>query len=239
MGGHWLVAHARPEAGCSQSVPLRFCSFLWSADSGVSAPVVRPAAPAGTINVTIGGESAPSEPTTAHRHLTIEEHETHAVPSLDRPDKDWTLLHPLWKDTYVGQVTYTHLPPQTLIDKLALWTIKTIRFNFDWMSVSRTEWTTSALQPNDPNHPNLLCQLVASLPRSFLPLLSFTWSGLLVRQVDRAEGVDAHRLPRDGRRCAGIGRRHAATPGQLATHATRWRVDRIAHGRGGERAHGQ
>ena len=31
-------------------------------------------------------------------------------------------------------MTYTHLPPKSFIDKLALCTIKTIRFNFDWMS---------------------------------------------------------------------------------------------------------
>lgn len=42
--------------------------------------------------------------------------------------------HPLWKDTYVNQVAYTHLPPQTTVDSMAFWTIRLIRFNFDWMS---------------------------------------------------------------------------------------------------------
>ena len=30
----------------------------------------------------------------------------------------------IWHGEHVNQVTYTHLPPQTLTDKLALWPIK-------------------------------------------------------------------------------------------------------------------
>ena len=99
------------------------------ADSGIgSSPITdKPPPVPGTLDVTIGGERGP-------KLLTVEEHEMHADPSIKRHDKDWTLSHPLWKDTYVGQVAYTHLPPQNFIDKLALATIKTIRFNFDWMS---------------------------------------------------------------------------------------------------------
>jgi hypothetical protein len=55
-------------------------------------------------------------------------------PSIKRTDEDWTLIHPLWKDTYVNRVSYTHMPPNSLSDKLAMWTIQAIRFNFDWMS---------------------------------------------------------------------------------------------------------
>jgi hypothetical protein len=104
------------------------------ADTGAgSAPVLNPKINAATINVTIGGESAPKE-TAQHRHLTPEEHAQRATPSVHRTDKDWTLTHAIWKSDYIGQVKYTHLPPQNNTDKLALWTIKTIRFNFDWMS---------------------------------------------------------------------------------------------------------
>jgi len=77
--------------------------------------LVKPDVPAGTINVTIAGEAAPI-----------------SEPSIKRPDRDWTLMHPLWHGEYVNRVTYTHLPPQEFVDKLALNTIKLIRFNFDW-----------------------------------------------------------------------------------------------------------
>ena len=94
---------------------------LWRvADSGAGSHLVKPSVVPGTVNVLIGGEAAPEQQI--------------SQPSIARPDGDWTLMHPLWKDNYVHQVTYTHLPPVAFVDKLALWTIRLIRFNFDWMS---------------------------------------------------------------------------------------------------------
>jgi hypothetical protein len=95
--------------------------IVFAADTGVGASPVIPEPEAlraaGTIEVSIDGEASPM-----------------SVPSIHRADKDWTLMHPIWKHEYVNQVHYTHLPPQSLADKLALYTIKAIRFNFDWMS---------------------------------------------------------------------------------------------------------
>ncbi|KAL0481654.1 alternative oxidase, mitochondrial [Acrasis kona] len=53
--------------------------------------------------------------------------------SVDFGD-DYNLPHPLWNHDYVWNVQHQHTPPANLTDKLALWTIRTIRFNFDWMS---------------------------------------------------------------------------------------------------------
>ncbi|KAL0486698.1 alternative mitochondrial oxidase [Acrasis kona] len=53
--------------------------------------------------------------------------------SVDFGD-DYNLPHPLWNESYIWNVAHQHKPPTTLIDKLALYTIRTIRFNFDWMS---------------------------------------------------------------------------------------------------------
>lgn len=50
------------------------------------------------------------------------------------PNHAWTLPHAQWNDIYVQQVKYTHFVNKDWMDTLALYTIKTIRFNFDWMS---------------------------------------------------------------------------------------------------------
>lgn len=75
--------------------------------------------PPGSIDVTIGGERG---------------YEEGATPSVPRSDGDWTMSHPIWKGESADKVRYTHMPPKDFVDNLALWTIRTIRFNFDWMS---------------------------------------------------------------------------------------------------------
>ena len=37
-------------------------------------------------------------------------------------------MHPLWHGEYVHRVTYTHLPPEKFVDKLALNVIRLIRY---------------------------------------------------------------------------------------------------------------
>jgi len=102
-------------------------ALLQQADTGVGAQMVVPSVDAlraaGTIDVTIDGQSAEASIS-----------DSVSSPSINRPDKDWTLMHPIWKNEYVHRVTYTHLPPQDFVDRLALNTIRAIRFNFDWMS---------------------------------------------------------------------------------------------------------
>jgi hypothetical protein len=140
---------------CSARITLRFCylSSLHlfvssSADSGRGSAYSSKSLPpvAGTVEVTIGGQSSPastsSAPTAARTTMQASGiyTDSHAVgysasaPSNPRGDSDWTMSHPIWAGEYIGRVKYTHLPPVTLADKLAAFTIKMIRFNFDWMS---------------------------------------------------------------------------------------------------------
>lgn len=51
-----------------------------------------------------------------------------------QPETSYLMPHPHWQDEYLKQIFYTHRPPQDRLDKLALATIRAIRFNFDWMS---------------------------------------------------------------------------------------------------------
>jgi len=44
------------------------------------------------------------------------------------------LSHELWSEQYVNSVEQTHKATVRFVDKLAAFTIKCIRFNFDWMS---------------------------------------------------------------------------------------------------------
>eukprot|EP00743_Colponemidia_sp_Colp-15_P003014 GILK01003259.1.p2 GENE.GILK01003259.1~~GILK01003259.1.p2 ORF type:complete len:328 (+),score=37.35 GILK01003259.1:2074-3057(+) len=60
-------------------------------------------------------------------------YELGAKPSVD-VGNDYNLPHPIWHGEYVYRVKPTHRPPEDLIDKLALATIRATRFNFDWMS---------------------------------------------------------------------------------------------------------
>jgi len=55
------------------------------------------------------------------------------APSKDFGE-DYLLPHPIWKGHYVEKIKSTHRLPETFSDQLALYTIKAIRFNFDWMS---------------------------------------------------------------------------------------------------------
>lgn len=87
-----------------------------------SQPLSSAAPPPGTIDVTIGGESSSA---------TEADYNRGAVPSVKRDDKDWTLSHPIWHGESVRLVRYTHFPPPDTTSKLALWTIRAIRFNFD------------------------------------------------------------------------------------------------------------
>eukprot|EP00008_Paramoeba_atlantica_P014818 CAMPEP_0201479200 /NCGR_PEP_ID=MMETSP0151_2-20130828/3911_1 /ASSEMBLY_ACC=CAM_ASM_000257 /TAXON_ID=200890 /ORGANISM="Paramoeba atlantica, Strain 621/1 / CCAP 1560/9" /LENGTH=314 /DNA_ID=CAMNT_0047860565 /DNA_START=37 /DNA_END=981 /DNA_ORIENTATION=+ len=50
---------------------------------------------------------------------------------IHRDPTDYTLAHPLWEDLEVENVKEEHTPPQNFRDRLAYWTIQTIRFNFD------------------------------------------------------------------------------------------------------------
>jgi len=71
---------------------------------------------------------------------TIEEHavsmssEVLGIPSVKYNENDYNLPHPIWANEYIYRVKNTHVNPRNLIDKLALWTISAMRFNFDWMS---------------------------------------------------------------------------------------------------------
>jgi len=58
---------------------------------------------------------------------------------ISRPSQetggDYLLPHPIWEGEYVNKVEVDkHHPPADFVDKSALYTIKTLRFNFDWMS---------------------------------------------------------------------------------------------------------
>ncbi|KAL6048841.1 inducible alternative oxidase 2 [Balamuthia mandrillaris] len=57
----------------------------------------------------------------------------HSRPSIDTGD-NYTLPHPIWDEEYLRAVEITHKEPECLTDRLALWTIRLMRFNFDWMS---------------------------------------------------------------------------------------------------------
>jgi hypothetical protein len=41
---------------------------------------------------------------------------------------------PLWSNEYIDDVRITHLEPERVVDRLAMWTVRVMRFNFDWMS---------------------------------------------------------------------------------------------------------
>lgn len=48
--------------------------------------------------------------------------------------EDYLLPHPLWTYSQLLSVHPVHRPPESNLDSLAYWTIRTMRFNFDWMS---------------------------------------------------------------------------------------------------------
>ena len=97
--------------------------------------------------------SAPSpSPSSSSRQLPYDVHSAKAVaetiPSpisaadegeacpmiLQQVEEDYTLPHPLWKADEVNAVSVTHRVTESVLDTLAYWTIKTIRFNFDIVS---------------------------------------------------------------------------------------------------------
>lgn len=101
------------------------------ADTGAGAePFTSAPAPAsyGAVTSSIGGKSSGS--TLSQSQIAPDDDIGHL--SIHRPDGDWTLSHPIWRESYLADVHFTHLPPTCIRDKLALWTIKAIRFNFDW-----------------------------------------------------------------------------------------------------------
>jgi hypothetical protein len=57
----------------------------------------------------------------------------YGVPSVDF-GRDYNLPHPIWNKEFVWRVDNLHRHPSDLVDRLALWTIRAMRFNFDWMS---------------------------------------------------------------------------------------------------------
>eukprot|EP00301_Raphidiophrys_heterophryoidea_P007314 c12844_g3_i2.p1 GENE.c12844_g3_i2~~c12844_g3_i2.p1 ORF type:complete len:156 (-),score=30.81 c12844_g3_i2:665-1132(-) len=77
---------------------------------------------------------------TSHANLRrardVEREDFHAdtVETIKGSDDNYMLPHPLWQGEYVDGVKVTHENPQKLIDWLAMAVVKTIRFNFDWMS---------------------------------------------------------------------------------------------------------
>lgn len=115
------MAGPMPEKAENDALEAKGKALEKQADTGLGAtPIVgEVTSPPGTIDVTIGGERG---------------YEEGAVPSLNRKDNDWTMSHPIWKGESAMKVRYTHMPPKDNLDLLAMWTIKTIRFNFDWMS---------------------------------------------------------------------------------------------------------
>eukprot|EP00742_Colponemidia_sp_Colp-10_P000883 GILJ01000959.1.p1 GENE.GILJ01000959.1~~GILJ01000959.1.p1 ORF type:complete len:337 (+),score=48.11 GILJ01000959.1:50-1012(+) len=65
---------------------------------------------------------------------TVEPNYEHgARPSVAVGD-DYNLPHPIWHNEYVYRVETTFRPPEDFVDKMALNTIRAMRFNFDWMS---------------------------------------------------------------------------------------------------------
>jgi len=102
------------------------------ADTGVGKREAVAGTPAGTIDVTIEGEAGQVTAEEMRQRRIVEHIKAGSTPSIaHRSADDWTLRHPLWKDEYVGRVAFTHLPPKGIVETLAFYTVKLMRFNFD------------------------------------------------------------------------------------------------------------
>jgi len=93
----------------------------------------------------------------------------------------YTLPHPIWQNEYVDAVEINHTPPENLTDKLALYTVRLMRFNFDWMS----GYSWGKLTEADWLRRIIFLETVAGVPGSVAAILRHLHS---LRRLKRDHG---------------------------------------------------
>ncbi|PRP89567.1 alternative oxidase, mitochondrial-like [Planoprotostelium fungivorum] len=109
-----------------------------------------------------------------------QENTPHSVASVDFGE-NYNLPHPLWRNEYIWRVKVTHKPTEGLSDRLALLTIKAIRFNFDWMS----GWSTGKVTTDKALNRICFLESVAGVPGSVAAILRHLSS---LRRMKRDHG---------------------------------------------------
>jgi len=101
--------------------------------------------------------------------------------STSKEKVDYTLPHPIWQGEFVDAVEITHKPPTTLAEKAAYYSVKLMRFNFDWMSgysfgkMNEKKWLARVMY----------LETVAGVPGSLAAMLRHLRS---LRRVQRDHG---------------------------------------------------
>jgi len=89
--------------------------------------------------------------------------------------------HPIWKGEYVDGVQITHRAPEKLVDKLAYYSVRLMRFNFDWMS----GYSIGTMTENKWLSRIMYLETVAGVPGSLAAMLRHLAS---LRRVQRDHG---------------------------------------------------
>jgi len=87
-----------------------------------------------TRSLSSSGKDAAEVPRTAKDVESEPLHKDTLKSVSEQEGRDYMLPHPIWKSEYIDQVEITHKKPTDWVDALALYTVRTVRFNFDWIS---------------------------------------------------------------------------------------------------------
>jgi hypothetical protein len=67
--------------------------------------------------------------------ITIVKNNSLNCVSISLCPKDYLLPHPIWSKDEVEEITVTHRPPENITDKLAYYTVMTLRKSFDLVNL--------------------------------------------------------------------------------------------------------